>query len=86
MYNAADVKGEGRLTVEQVVKIFASEDVTGEKMGLICLQAEHFDCTRDFMNNFVRAALLSCCRARQVMAHEKSLYTVDKTEVSASRV
>ena len=29
-FNAADVKGEGRLTVEQVVKIFASEDVTGK--------------------------------------------------------
>ena len=33
VYNAADVKGEGRLTVEQVVKIFASEDVTGENKG-----------------------------------------------------
>ena len=29
-FNAADVKGEGRLTVEQVVEIFASEDVTGK--------------------------------------------------------
>ena len=30
VFNSADVKGEGKLTVEQVVKIFASEEVTGE--------------------------------------------------------
>ena len=33
-FNAADVKGEGRLTVEQVVGIFATEDVTGESRNL----------------------------------------------------
>ena len=33
-FNAADVKGEGRITVEQVVGIFATEDVTGESRNL----------------------------------------------------